>query len=254
MNILFVDSSNNKLKFGFNIKKIKGRKIYSLKISNNINKLVLRLIKLYFKIALKKQVTYIVTSKYFKYDLDKIDENYINVTEQNNLLLNDIKYINEYIEKEKLDKRDIKMLLIFDEFTDIIKEKLNYYIENFKLTEEKELLSYYNENNNIPKEFENNLNNKTGSVIEILDKFKEEDYNILLVFSNKYKVSQSKRSFCLDYNNSELDVKSNTYLIYQNNKNIYLKLFKDLNLDIQRFNKTKLGKLYIHTSGIMLDK
>ena len=71
MNILFVDSSNNKLKFGFNIKKIKGRKIYSLKISNNINKLVLRLIKLYFKIALKKQVTYIVTSKYFKYDLDK---------------------------------------------------------------------------------------------------------------------------------------------------------------------------------------
>ena len=37
MNILFVDSSNNKLKFGFDIKKIKGRKIYSLKISNNIN-------------------------------------------------------------------------------------------------------------------------------------------------------------------------------------------------------------------------
>ncbi len=249
MNILFVDSSNNKLKFGFNIKKIKGRKIYSLKISNNINKLVLRLIKLYFKIALKKQVTYIVTSKYFKYDLDKIDENYINVTEQNNLLLNDIKYINEYIEKEKLDKRDIKMLLIFDEFTDIIKEKLNYYIEEYKIVDvlalrnTKELYNYVN-----------NLNNKTGSVIEILDKFKEEDYNILLVFSNKYKVSQSKRSFCLDYNNSELDVKSNTYLIYQNNKNIYLKLFKDLNLDIQRFNKTKLGKLYIHTSGIMLDK
>jgi len=249
MNILFVDSSNNKLKFGFNIKKIKGRKIYSLKISNNINKLVLRLIKLYFKIALKKQVTYIVTSKYFKYDLDKIDENYINVTEQNNLLLNDIKYINEYIEKEKLDKRDIKMLLIFDEFTDIIKEKLNYYIEKYKIVDvlalrnTKELYNYVN-----------NLNNKTGSVIEILDKFKEEDYNILLVFSNKYKVSQSKRSFCLDYNNSELDVKSNTYLIYQNNKNIYLKLFKDLNLDIQRFNKTKLGKLYIHTSGIMLDK
>lgn len=249
MNILFVDSSNNKLKFGFNIKKIKGRKIYSLKISNNINKLVLRLIKLYFKIALKKQVTYIVISKYFKYDLDKIDENYINVTEQNNLLLNDIKYINEYIEKEKLDKRDIKMLLIFDEFTDIIKEKLNYYIEEYKIVDvlalrnTKELYNYVN-----------NLNNKTGSVIEILDKFKEEDYNILLVFSNKYKVSQSKRSFCLDYNNSELDVKSNTYLIYQNNKNIYLKLFKDLNLDIQRFNKTKLGKLYIHTSGIMLDK
>ena len=249
MNILFVDSSNNKLKFGFNIKKIKGRKIYSLKISNNINKLVLRLIKLYFKIALKKKVTYIVTSKYFKYDLDKIDENYINVTEQNNLLLNDIKYINEYIEKEKLDKRDIKMLLIFDEFTDIIKEKLNYYIEKYKIVDvlalrnTKELYNYVN-----------NLNNKTGSVIEILDKFKEEDYNILLVFSNKYKVSQSKRSFCLDYNNSELDVKSNTYLIYQNNKNIYLKLFKDLNLDIQRFNKTKLGKLYIHTSGIMLDK
>ncbi len=249
MNILFVDSSNNKLKFGFDIKKIKGRKIYSLKISNNINKLVLRLIKLYFKIALKKKVTYIVTSKYFKYDLDKIDENYINVTEQNNLLLNDIKYINEYIEKEKLDKRDIKMLLIFDEFTDIIKEKLNYYIEKYKIVDvlalrnTKELYNYVN-----------NLNNKTGSVIEILDKFKEEDYNILLVFSNKYKVSQSKRSFCLDYNNSELDVKSNTYLIYQNNKNIYLKLFKDLNLDIQRFNKTKLGKLYIHTSGIMLDK
>lgn len=249
MNILFVDSSNNKLKFGFNIKKIKGRKIYSLKISNNINKLVLRLIKLYFKIALKKKVTYIVTSKYFKYDLDIIDENYINVTEQNNLLLNDIKYINEYIEKEKLDKRDIKMLLIFDEFTDIIKEKLNYYIEKYKIVDvlalrnTKELYNYVN-----------NLNNKTGSVIEILDKFKEEDYNILLVFSNKYKVSQSKRSFCLDYNNSELDVKSNTYLIYQNNKNIYLKLFKDLNLDIQRFNKTKLGKLYIHTSGIMLDK
>ena len=168
MNILFVDSSNNKLKFGFNIKKIKGRKIYSLKISNNINKLVLRIIKLYFKIALKKHVTYIVTSKYFKYDLDKIYKNYINVTEQNNLLLNDVKYINEYIEKEKLDKRDIKMLLIFDEFTDTIKEKLNYYIEKYKIVDVlalKNTKDLYN--------YVNNLNNKTGSVIEILDKFKE---------------------------------------------------------------------------------
>lgn len=249
MNILFVDSCDRNLKLGFGINKIKGKKIYSLKINNRINKLILKVIKMYFKFVLRKENTYIVTSKCFKFNLEKIDKSYINVTEQNNLLSNDVKYINEYIEKEKLDRREIKILLIFDEFTHVIKEKLSYYIEKYKIVDvwttnkTKDLYSYVND-----------LNNKTGSVVEILDKFKEEDYNILLVFSSKYKTSQSKRSFCLDYNNSELDIKSNTYLIYQNNKNIYLKLFNELNLDIERFNKTKLGKLYIHASGIMLDK
>ncbi len=246
MNILFVDSCNKKLKFGFNINKIKGKNIYSLKVNKKINRLFQIIIKLYFKFVFRKEKTYIVTSKYFKYDLDK---DYINVTEQNNLLVNDVKYINEYIEKENLNRKDIKVILIFDKFTDIIKEKLNYNIEKYKIVDvyainkTRDLYNYVND-----------LNNKTGSVIEILDKFNEEDYNILLVFSNKYKANQSKRSFCLDYNNSELDIKSNTYLIYQNNEIIYLRLFKRLNLEIERFNKTKLGKLYIHASGIMLDK
>lgn len=249
MNILFVDSCSKKLRFGFKINKIKRINIYSLIINENIHKLSQIIIKLYFNFIFRKEDTYVLTSKYFEYNFEKKDNNYIDVTEQNNLLLNDVKYINEYIEKEKIDKRNIKVLLVFDEFTDTVKEKLNYYMEKYKIVDvfttekTKKLYSYVND-----------LNNKTGSVVEILDKLNEEDYNILLVFSNKCKISQSKRSFCLDYNNSELDVKSNTYLIYQNNKDIYLNIFEKLNLDINRFNKTKLGKLYIHASRIMLDK
>lgn len=248
MNILFVEKCIKELKLGFEIKKIKCKNIYSLKINDNINRIVLRIIALFLKFVLRKDKTYIVTSKGFKRSI-KATSKYINVTEQNNLLKNDVLYINEYIKKEKIAKRDVKIVLIFDDFDYKIAEKLNYFIEEYKIVDvftDRKTPKIY--------DYVNKLNNKNGSVIEILDKLNEEDYNILLVFSNKYKVSQSKRSFCLDYNNSDLDVKSNTYLIYQNNKNIYLSLFERLNLDIKRFNKTKLGKLYIHASGIMLDK
>ncbi len=249
MNILFIDSCNKKNKFGFKINKIKNKKIYSLIMSNDIKKLALKAIKLYFIYALKKEKTYVVTSNNFNGDYNDFIKNKVDVTEQNNLLKNDIIYINEYIKKEEIEKKNIKIVLIFDEFTKIIQEKLNYFLNEYKVVD---VLSTKKDNNLY--NYVINLNNKTGSVVQILDKIPEQYYNILLVFSKKYKVSQTKRSFCLDYNNSELDKKSNTYLIYQNNKNIYLKIFNELSLDISRFNKTKLGKLYMHASRIMLDK
>ena len=80
------------------------------------------------------------------------------------------------------------------------------------------------------------------------------NYNILLVFSSIYKEYYNNSSFILDYNNSDLDVESNTYLIYKKNEKNFKRIFSKLNMEISRYEKTKLGKLYIHASRLILDK
>ena len=94
--------------------------------------------------------------------------------------------------------------------------------------------------------FVDELNNNLGTTIQILDKIELKYYNILLVFSQEYINIKHNSSFVLDYNNSNLDVKSNTYLVYINNKEKIEMLLRKLDINSQNFKCTKLGKLCIH--------
>ena len=201
----------------------------------------------------KEDKNYIVLSKKINNNsIIKILKNYSNVTlvtSQNNLLKNDINYINNYIEKNNMNRNDIKILFVIDEINDIIISKLYYFIEKYKIIDIK-----LNDNQNYKnvKEIVNKINRDEGTVIDIVDKIQQKNYNIILVFSKKQKFFYNDNLYILDYNNSDLDVCSNTYLIYKKHKQQFLNLFKLIDMDISRFEKTKLGKLYIHTSGIIL--
>lgn len=267
MNIIFIDNIdislceniNKKDRYlyniiGFYINKIKNKNIYYININNNMidRKKFKKIFSIIIKNKFKKYKNYIVLSKSLEESkinvlLDNI-ENSILVSGQNNLYDNDKIYVDEYITKNNIDKKEIKVLLIIDKFDNLEKRKLDELLQKYKIVD------IYTEKyiNNL-REYIEKINNKLGTVVEVIDKIENEYYNILLVFAKKYKIEKTKSSFILDYNNSDLDVKSNTYLIYKNNKKSYDIIFKKLNMCISRFEKTKLGKLYIHASGLILD-
>ena len=267
MNIIFIDNADisltnniNKLDsylfniFGFYIKKMNNKNIYYININDKImsRKIFKRMFALITKNKFKKDNNYIVVSK-------TLDENNINVllnempkpvfvSGQNNLYDNDEIYIDEYVNKNNIDKKEIKVLLVVDKFDHLEKRKMDELLQKYKIVD----IYVTNHVKNL-NEYIEKVNNKLGTVVEIIDKIPKEYYNILLVFSKKYEIHKTRGSFILDYNNSDLDVKSNTYLLYKNNKKIYDIIFKQLNMDMSRFEKTKLGKLYIHARGLMLD-
>lgn len=263
MNILFIDTSDGNITSKFNKYMYKHFGFYITKMNNNIfalvisNKVNTAILKVTLKIMFRNNFTYIVTSKYLQDDdyvlsllTTTIKCNMI-VTEQNNLTCNDVIYINEYIEKNNLKIENIKVLVIIDNLDKCVKEKIDFYIKKYKvldvLVSNPKILGEV-------KEYTENINYSEGTAIETIDKLHKVDYNILLMFSQTYKLEYNNSSFILDYNDSDLDVKSNTYLMYKKyEKNLY-NIFSVLGLKTSRFKKTKLGKLCILVGGIMLDK
>ena len=152
MNIIFIDNADisltnniNKLDsylfniFGFYIKKMNNKNIYYININDKImsRKIFKRMFALITKNKFKKDNNYIVVSK-------TLDENNINVllnempkpvfvSGQNNLYDNDEIYIDEYVNKNNIDKKEIKVLLVVDKFDHLEKEKWMNYYKNIKL-------------------------------------------------------------------------------------------------------------------------
>ena len=267
MNILFIDNctlkkdfyKKNKLnlilsKFGFCYLKLKGVFYININEEKLENKTNLKYFKKFLKYKIKSKKIYIAMSRYLEENsnLKKIFNTCFNnptfVSIQNNLYNNDKKYIDDYLIKNKIQIKDVRVLLIVDELNKKEKIKLEEMLDKYKIVD-----IYMLNPSNIAKNYVCEINNRLGSVVELLDKIPNEYYNIFLVFSKKYKNSQNKCSFILDYNNSDLDVKSNTYLIFEENKKHYEKIFNQLGMDISRYEKTKLGKLYILASELILD-
>lgn len=265
MNIIFIDnqiySSKSKIvcylykRYGFWIDRYKEKNIYTLFIKESDIKI--NILRKVLNFILNKQNTYVVLSKViennkFFIDLLKEYKNVTIVTQQNNLIKNDLIYIKKFISDNEIKKEQIKILFIIDDIDNIIISKLHYFIENYKIVDI--LLGDFKRYSKV-KKIVDQINNEEGTVIEIIDKIKQKNYNIILVFSKKQKFFyNSSNSYILDYNDSDLDICSNTYLIYKKNKEKFIELFKLIGMDISRFEKTKLGKLYIHTNGLILDK
>lgn len=273
MNIIFIDEfiKNEKITlkkkdkitfnlFGFYIEKYKiNKKIYIFKVIVNKDKSKINL-KLYKKIIDKicnKSIkNYFVFSKKCNNDKFLFTKNSHNmvVTEQNNLATNDTKYIKKYLDKNDIPRENVKVLMIIDNINNFELDKIKYYISIYKI------LNIYLTNNKIKEKVENiicNINNELGTTIDLVSKINLENYNVILIFSKNYPYDNNlafSNLFFLDYNNSDLDICSSTYKAYYKNKNEIIKLFNRLNLDISRFEKTKLGKLYIHVGRLSLDK
>lgn len=249
MNILFVCQNTNKKEKIIKKIKYKNCNIVCLKIDLEFlnNKLVSSLVKIALKWHFRANKTYVVMCDEFESNIKVIKyiksilDNIIIVTDQNNLLKNDYIYINEYINEKELKRKDIKVLVIIDKISNIEKEKIKELIKKYKVVD----IYSTRQNENLDR-FVVDLNNNLGTTIQILDKIEIKYYNILLVFSQEYINIKHNSSFVLDYNNSNLDVKSNTYLVYINNKEKIEMLLRKLDINSQNFKCTKLGKLCIH--------
>ena len=249
MNILFMCKRTSNKEKAIRIINYNNNKIISLKIDEKSlnNKLDRYITKMLLKWHFRTDKTYVVMCDEFESNIKVINyiksilENIIIVTDQNNLLKNDYIYINEYINEKELKRRDIKVLVIIDKISNIEKQKIKELIEKYKVVD----IYSTRQNENLDR-FVDELNNNLGTTIQILDKIELKYYNILLVFSQEYINIKHNSSFVLDYNNSNLDVKSNTYLVYINNKEKIEMLLRKLDINSQNFKCTKLGKLCIH--------
>ena len=249
MNILFV-SSKRYLKQKTITKANKNNtKIISLKL--DLESLNSKLLSWYIKSSLKwhfgEDKVYVVIEDRIdeltsiKKYLARILKDFTIINDQNNLLKRDYIYINEYILKNKLKKKDIKVLLIIDKITKDEKEKIEELIQEYKIVD-----IYSTRQNTILNKYIDNLNKNLGTVIQILDKMSTKYYNILLVFSKEYINIKHNSSFILDYNNSDLDTKSNVYLAYKNNEKQIKEILNNLDINSHNFKYAKLGKLCIH--------
>lgn len=265
MNIIFIDTSKDIRDkkeqmlydlFGFYLKKVNKKNIYYLNINTKIVNYKKRknLCSFFLSKKIKESTTYVVLSKQIECEnqikniLNNSIKNITYVSNQNNLYTNDRKYIDDFIHRNNLKAEKIKILVITDELEVKQINKIEELLKTYKILDV--FCTHFSRK--LYKDIQK-INNNLGTVIEIVDKISKEYYNIFLVFSKEYKVSQTKSSFVLDYNNSDLDIKSNTYLIYQKYKENYYKIFDNLGMDISRYERTKLGKLYIHASGYILD-
>lgn len=265
MNIIFIDTSKDIRDkkeqmlydlFGFYLKKVNKKNIYYLNINTKIVNYKKRknLCSFFLSKKIKESTTYVVLSKQIECEnqikniLNNSIKNITYVSNQNNLYTNDRKYIDDFIHRNNLKAEKIKILVITDELEVKQINKIEELLKTYKILDV--FCTHFSRK--LYKDIQK-INNNLGTVIEIVDKIPKEYYNILLVFSKEYKVTQTKSSFVLDYNNSDLDIKSNTYLIYQKYKENYYKIFDNLGMDISRYERTKLGKLYIHASGYILD-
>ncbi len=249
MNILFMCKKISNKEKAIRIINYNNNKIISLKTDKNSldNKLARYITKMLLKWHFRADKTYVVMCDEFESNIKVINyiksilENIVIVTDQNNLLKNDYIYINEYINEKELKRKDIKVLVIIDKISNIEKQKIKELIEKYKVVD----IYSTRQNENLDR-FVDELNNNLGTTIQILDKIELKYYNILLVFSQEYINIKHNSSFVLDYNNSNLDVKSNTYLVYINNKEKIEMLLRKLDINSQNFKCTKLGKLCIH--------
>ena len=95
------------------------------------------------------------------------------------------------------------------------------------------------------KEYVRYINNTFGSIIQVLDKLDTKYYNVVLDFSKDNINIEHCDSFFLNYNDSDLDTKSNTYLIYKSNEKELKRMIDKLDMKMSDFKYTKLGKLCI---------
>lgn len=258
MNILFIDSISNYRSFyekisykyfGYYLRKY--NEYYFLSVNKKSTKY--KFLNLLLNLIFKNSELLVVKSKKADYytDLNHIKCKIIEITEQNNLLINDRDYIDDFLNSINLKKEEAKVLLIIDELVKNEKEKVLECIKDYKRVDifvTRKAQYFYT------LDYVKKVDDEYGTTTQTLDKMPKLDYNILLVFSKKDIKISSNSSFILDYNNSDLDINSNTYKVYLKNSKEINNVFNSLGMIKENYWKTKLGKLYIYKKWNTLDK
>lgn len=169
----------------------------------------------------------------------------------NNMSINDVIYINEFVKKENINPNKLKILVAIDDISDYSNEKMIEYISNYKYVDVLKMSGidkskYKSLSDNIDK-----INDEYGTTIEITQKRNIQDYDICLMYSNINKESfkshyiLNKNSKVIDMLDEEQDSLNDNLKAYEKNKDYIKTLFNRIDVDIGNYSKNKLGALML---------
>lgn len=176
---------------------------------------------------------------------DEIDVN--EVKSNNEMYINDIKYIEKYLNDSKINKNKLKILIALNDIKDYDEDKIKEYINNYKFVD---ILKMPNINKVDYKKIQESvekINQEYGSTIDIIQRRNIQDYHIYIMYS---KITEDyfyshyilrKKSKYIDMKNEDIDIYNNNILEYEKNKSYILTLTQRLNIDINKYSKNKVG-------------
>lgn len=175
----------------------------------------------------------------------------------NQMDVNDIKYINEYIKNSNINPNKLKILVALNNISDYSNSKMIEYISNYKYVDILKMpgidkVRYKNLSDCIEK-----INNEYGSTIEITQKRNIQEYNIYLMYSNvnqdefKTHYILRKKSKVINMHDEEQDKLNANIKAFEKNKEYIETLFNRIDLDIKNYSKNKLGALMLEEDALL---
>lgn len=232
--------------------------------------------KLYKKLSKCYRVNIVISEKVsdynFKYLMQildlviKFDKN-VNTTiekfkiieKKNNMHINDVKYIDDYISEKNIDIAKLKILVLIGNIEDLNITQIEKYIQNYKFVDIILLNSVSKHLVNKVNNIITKLNNDYGTTIEVIQKRNLTSYSIYLNYSNISKqdiISSyilSPYSKFINMYDADEDYENINNKSYYNYCDMLEPLFLRLNIDIEKFSKNRLGALIVNEYNI-LDK
>ena len=191
--------------------------------------------------------------KQYVYDILSYDDIKINeIKSINKMYENDIKHIDEYIKKAKINENKLKILLILNEYSDYTEEKIKEYISKYKFVDILKMpniskVEYKKILDSIEK-----INEEYGSTIDIITKKNIQEYQIYIMYSNvdkDYFFSHyilRKKSNYIEMKNVDFDKYNEGINEFEKNESYILTLATRLGLDIKRYSKNKVGNAILN--------
>ena len=191
--------------------------------------------------------------KHYVYNILNEDDVKINeICSINKMYENDVKYIDEYVKKAKINENKLKILVVLNEYSDYIEEKIKEYITKYKFVDILKMpniskVDYKKIYDSIEK-----INEEYGSTIDIITRKNIQEYQIYLMYSNvdkDYFFSHyilRKKSCYIEMKNEDFDKYNEGVYEYEKNTSYILTLANRLGIDMDRYSKNKVGNAMLN--------
>lgn len=188
---------------------------------------------------------------YYKYVNDIFVKSNIPIfIQENTIIRNDIKNIDEYILRKSIDIQKFKILWIIKSSMNFDYDRLINYLSRYKFID---ILNFEKNDINLEKKIEF-INKEYGTSIQLINTKNIFEYDVYINFDikeidlfNKYIINRD--NLYIDMKNSENDI--------FNQYNILYKKFKDISLEFENFNiknYTNIDMGYIYSIINTIDK
>ncbi len=208
----------------------------------------------------KMDKLYIVSSK--NVDQNQLYQKYVNmilpvkdkkieyINEKNTMFKNDMKYIDKFVNENKIKDNKLKILLVLDDINDFDNKKVIEYISKYKYLDILRMNNIGKTDYKVLSIKIDEINEEYGTTISIIQKKNLLEYNVYLAYSNVprqefiQKYALRKKSLFIEMQNAEFDVFNDECKLYEQNKYNIKTVFDRNRMQIENYSKNKLGAWY----------